>query len=164
MDQVRFTGFHEGERPGAYIDSEGHWTIGYGHKMKPGLESMLAKSMGAALRITAAQTKELLDMDLAVAREDYARLFGAMGDAINPARRIVLTDMLFNLGRGGFLQFTNTIKAIRAGDWSGAADRALLSKWAEQVGTRARRVAYVLKHGAFAPERHKLYIADEGLL
>lgn len=43
--------------------------------------------------------------------------------------------MAFNM-LGGLLTFTNTLAAMKRGDYAAAADGMLASKWATQVGAR----------------------------
>ncbi len=66
---------------------------------------------------------------------------------LNEARQAVILNMLFNLGLRSFQGFTQTIKCLEAGDYDGAADRMLVSKWAEQTGTRAGRLAQIMRTG-----------------
>ena len=53
--------------------------------------------------------------------------------------------MAFNLGWPRLSRFKNMIEALKAGDYGRAADEALDSKWADQVGTRAERIATVYR-------------------
>ena len=66
-------------------------------------------------------------------------------------RRRALIDMCFNLGLTRFLQFKQMLAAIRMGDFCGAADEMLNSKWASQVGKepgqRAHTLATMMREG-----------------
>jgi len=53
----------EGEKLSAYKDSVGIWTIGVGHTSAAG-----APEVKAGMKITAAQSDEILARDLAIAR------------------------------------------------------------------------------------------------
>ena len=57
----------------------------------------------------------------------------------------VLLNMVFNLGIGGLLKFTKTLKAFEREDWETAAAEMLDSLWARQVPDRARRLARIVK-------------------
>jgi lysozyme len=164
MDQLRFTAYHEGFVPHVYKDSLGHWTIGFGHKLVTPLEVMLAETWGDNMQIEQPRALELLEIDMRVAQNDFAKIFvyNAVKNQtpINEARKIALTDMLFNLGQGQFLQFRNTIRCVRSGDWHGAAMSAMKSKWAGQVGKRARRIAYLLETGEFPQVSHTLALPE----
>ena len=65
----------------------------------------------------------------------------------DPVRYWTVVNMAFNLGVPGFLKFSNTIAAIKRGDYDTAADGMLKSKWASQVGARAERLALQMRHG-----------------
>lgn len=80
----------------------------------------------------------------------------AIADAITVVPQLMtLTDgrangilnMVFNLGLTRFRGFSNMIAAINDGDWDRAAEEALDSRWARQVGDRATRIARAFKEG-----------------
>ena len=56
-----------------------------------------------------------------------------------------LLNMCFNLGLSGLLTFKNTLALIQAGQYVKAADAMLDSKWAGQVGGRAKRLADMVR-------------------
>lgn len=62
-------------------------------------------------------------------------------------RQRVVANMVFNLGIDGFMKFKNTIAMMEAGDFEGAADGMLNSKWAAQVPNRAERLAQRMREG-----------------
>jgi lysozyme len=55
--------------------------------------------------------------------------------------------MAFNLGVVRLLGFRDMLSRLEAGDWRGAAAAALDSRWAAQVGERARRIARIFEEG-----------------
>lgn len=57
-----------------------------------------------------------------------------------PAQR-ALANMAYNLGWPKLSAFRNMLAALQAGNYETAADEALDSKWARQVGARADRIA-----------------------
>ncbi len=65
----------------------------------------------------------------------------------DPIRQKVLIDRAYNLGVGGLLQFRRMIAALGRGDYEGAADQMLDSRWAVQVGYRAVRLAEMMRSG-----------------
>ncbi len=67
--------------------------------------------------------------------------------ALDPIRQKVVIDMAYNLGVGGLLKFRKMIAALEYGDYEGAADQMLDSRWAEQVGMRATRLAEMMRSG-----------------
>ena len=58
-----------------------------------------------------------------------------------------LCNMAYNLGVPRLLGFERMWAALAAGDYERAADEALDSKWARQVGARAARVAALIREG-----------------
>ena len=69
---------------------------------------------------------------------------------LNQVRRETLIEMAFNMGAGNLAKFRRMLAALRAEDYAGAADEALSSRWAEQVGQRAERIADRIRTGAYA--------------
>lgn len=58
-----------------------------------------------------------------------------------------LINMCFNLGLPRLLGFKRMIAALEAKNYTLAAKEALNSKWATQVGDRAKDVAVMLREG-----------------
>ena len=56
-------------------------------------------------------------------------------------RQNVLVEMGFQLGVAGLLNFKNFLLALEMGDYEGAKDEMLDSKWARQTPDRAARLA-----------------------
>lgn len=56
-----------------------------------------------------------------------------------------LVNMAFNMGQTRLAGFQNMLTALRKGDWETAAHEALTSKWAAQVGDRAKRIAQLFR-------------------
>ena len=66
---------------------------------------------------------------------------------LDPVRKAIIIDMLFNLGLPGLRGFKNMFRALRADNYKRAADEMLDSKWAGQVGYRARKLADMMRTG-----------------
>ena len=132
-----------------YLDSEGFWTIGWGHKIADAVLLYLIQNHGAKnLSITSAQGEALLDADIKVARGDLKAIF--FGKFFDPVREGALTEMLFNLGRAHFLDFTKMRRAIFLEDWNTAAAEALDSHWSKvnhAKSTRDEEIAEMLRTG-----------------
>jgi lysozyme len=62
-------------------------------------------------------------------------------------RRNALIDMCFNLGLTKFMKFQKMLTALELKDYEKAAEEALDSKWASQVGSRAKRDAQMILEG-----------------
>ena len=127
---------HEGRIPYCYADSLGNLTIGVGHLVDKAKGGKLPEDIIDAL----------LDHDIRVHAEELRRELPWVKD-LDPVRYAVLVDMAFNLGVPGLLLFRNTLGAIKAGDMAGAAESMLKSRWATQVGSRAKRLAGMLVSG-----------------
>lgn len=127
---------HEGFRPYAYRDSRGYLTIGIGR--------LVDKRKGGG--ITKEEAEYLLGNDvLEHARVLFENLPWVVD--LDPVRRRVMIDLAFNMGVGGLLSFHRTLQAIEDGRWSDGAKGLLASKYARQVGKRARRLAKMLETG-----------------
>lgn len=128
----------EGCRLEAYKDSEGIWTIGYGHT--PAKEGQ---------RVTIEEAGELLDDDFGAAVVDAEAVCPAFAGLDGP-RKGVLVNMAFNLGRKRLSGFRKFLDAVNSGDYEYAAHEMLDSKWAKQVGKRAQRLAFRMSEGSYA--------------
>lgn len=129
---------HEGERERAYRDTEGNLTIGIGRNLD---DKGLRRD----------EIEYLLANDIADARRELDRYL-PWWRGLDPVRQRVLIDMMFNMGPGapglgGLLSFVNTLSNIRQGRYAEAADMMLASKWAQQVGRRAVRLATMMRTG-----------------
>ncbi len=126
---------HEGLRLKPYHDTVGRLTIGVGRNLDD-------------VGITREEAFMLLDNDIAKVRREVNRAFRWFAQ-LNPVRKNVVLNMVFNIGLPRFRQFKKTIAAIKAKDWEEAASQMLDSRWARQVGRRARELAAMMKHGRY---------------
>jgi len=58
-----------------------------------------------------------------------------------------LLNMCFNLGINRLLGFKKMVAALQEKNFTLAAKEALNSKWAEQVGERAKDIALMIRQG-----------------
>jgi len=128
---------HEGFRAKPYRCTAGVWTIGYGHTGGIG-----PNTPPIPLDIA----EDLLRDDAAMAIED-ARKVCRCFDNLSPARKCVIANMSFNLGAKRLAGFKRTLNAICSGDYTSASLYMLDSKWASQVGARARELAKMMSTG-----------------
>ena len=116
----------EGFRAKPYRDSEGLLTIGYGTLIEDGITE---EEAGILLGHRA------------------NRIWSEGHDAFPWLRRVPedaqrgLLNMAYNLGIPRLRGFRRMLAALEAGEYGQAADEALDSKWARQVGRRAERIA-----------------------
>lgn len=94
--------------------------------------------------ITRDEAMYLLDRDIARCVKDLDRSLPWWRD-LSDARQNALVNMCFNLGISRLCKFERMLGALRDGDWETAWAEALGSKWAEQVGDRAMRIAQIFK-------------------
>ena len=125
---------HEGFVPRVYMDTVQVPTGGYGH----------AFLIGSPISHRIAEM--FFEEDYSRCLKDYEQLKPLIGE-LDPVRRAVIIDMLFNLGLPRLKMFKKTLAAIRAKDFEEAAKEMLDSKWARQVGYRARKLAEMMETG-----------------
>lgn len=132
--------YEEGYKRAAYRDTHGYWTIGNGHFLG-------ADPKYRGLVWTDEQIKAAFEKDFAIAVKDAASVFPGQWESFSPNVKLAITDMVFNLGIGGFKKFKNTIALIAAHKFQQAADNAMKSLWAKQVPNRAQRTTDKLRKG-----------------
>ncbi len=120
---------HEGFRDKPYKDIEGNLTIGFGRNLDSN-----PLSYDEALYLLEN------DIDKAVDALKHYTWYQHLSDV----RQRVVVDMVFNLGIAGFARFKKTIGYIEAGKFKEAATEMLDSKWAQQVGVRAKRLSKMM--------------------
>ena len=135
----------EGLRLRPYRCSAGHLTIGVGHRIQS--TDRIEETGSTSLEVAG----YLLTSDISKALGSANSIFGRERfDNMSDARQRAICNMIFNLGEEGFLGFKNMIAAIRADDWQAASRHCLDSKYARQVGQRAKRIAHQLRSGVDA--------------
>ena len=125
---------HEGLRLKPYHCSAGKLSIGSGRNLD---------DMG----ISEVEAMVLLRHDIERCYDEL-NVFSWFAD-LDQVRQEALVDMLFNLGLPTFLEFKKTLKFVAEGKYSQAAAEMLNSKWANQVGSRAEELAYMVETGTY---------------
>lgn len=126
---------HEGKRNLPYEDSEGVLTIGIGHNLDVPLSDQAIQHILED------------DIQTAICELDRA-FFGWRGYCRgNDVRENVLIEMMFNLGAPRLATFHKFWGAMKAHDYEVASKEMLDSKWAVQVGQRARTMAEQMRTG-----------------
>lgn len=118
---------------------KGHPTIGVGR--------LLTKANGISTPVA----KLLLEEDIEEAKAAARRLVPNLDSMPRPVIE-GLENMAFNLGEPRLSKFVRMLGAIRILDFNTAADEALDSLWAKQVGPRATRIADLFRSAA--PENY----------
>ena len=127
----------EGLRLVVYNDTEGIPTIGYGRNLRAG--------------ISPEEAEYLLTNDLKKAADETVKMFH-IWPRLSDLRREVLVNMMFNLGATRLRKFKRMHEALSREDYGSAADEMLDSKWSEQVGIRARRLAKQMRENVEAQD------------
>jgi lysozyme len=131
----------EGVRYSIYLDTEGVPTVGCGHNVK-----VSPLPAGWVCPLTDGQVDQLLSRDISTT---LAKLDKALPwwRSLDEVRQRVIANMAFNMGIAGLLTFKNTLAAMQRGSYAVAAAGMLSSKWACQVGARAKRLAQAMETG-----------------
>lgn len=124
---------HEGFSQYPYIDIYGNLSIGIGRNLK---------SRG----ITMDEAMTLLDDDIRITEMEVRKLIPNWQE-LNDVRKIVLIDMCFNLGLTKFSNFKKLLASLEKQDYLEASKEMLNSEWANQVGKRAKELAYFMETG-----------------
>ena len=123
---------HEGSQSHLYLDTKQIPTIGIGRNIS---------ASGPGLR--QCEISQMIQNDIEDAHSKLVRsvpFFLSLSDV----RQAVLIDMTHNLGIAGILKFAKTLAAIARQDYGTAAREMLDSKWANDVGKRARRLSAMM--------------------
>ena len=123
---------HEGLRLKMYKCTAGKNTIGYGRNLDD-------------VGISADEAELMLKHDLENAEQDAKKF--PVYEKLNQVRKDVIIEMVFNLGYSRLSGFKKMFAALERKDYDGAANEMLDSKWAGDVGERARTLAYFMRIG-----------------
>ena len=127
----------EGKHLEAYQDSLGYWTIGIGHLL--GRERRMTT-------ITERECSALFSSDLLIAEMDAIRIVPGFS-LLNEVRQRALVNMAFNLGGSRLHEFRHFLAAMADQSWVKAGAEMMDSRWATQVGNRAKRLEHMVRTG-----------------
>ncbi|MBB5189615.1 lysozyme [Silvimonas terrae] len=131
----------EGVKYTRYLDTKGIPTTGVGHNLQ-------AKPLppGWTYPLNDTQVNQLLSTDL---QDIFSGLDARLPwwRKLDEVRQRVITNMAFNLGVDGLIQFKNTLAAVQRGDYTAAANGMQASAWFVQVGARAQRLVQAMQTG-----------------
>ena len=131
---------HEGKRNFPYKDTVGKLTIGIGRNLDDrGLSDAEINFL----------LKNDMNMCIIQVRNNFS-FFDKMDDV----RQNVLIEMVFNMGIGTVRKFVRTLQAMSDGDYKRASRGMRRSKWARQVGNRAKVLAEMMEKGEWPKEKH----------
>ena len=147
---------HEGLRLQVYQDSLGIDTIGIGRNLedrgitKEELDWMDIPNMAIVhtMGITEADAMYLAENDVQIVEEELVRAHPCV-DKLDAVRQLVVMDMAFNMGVPRLCKFKNMWNAIHEENYIAAAKEMLDSRWADQVKSRAVKLANAMHNGEF---------------
>lgn len=122
---------HEGLRLKPYKDTVGKWTIGIGRNLDD-------------VGITEAEALHLLANDVKRVKKELDYRIPWWSE-LPPKAKQVLQNMCFNLGWPRLAGFRKFLDALERRQYSIAADEMLDSRWAQQVGYRARELSDMVR-------------------
>lgn len=131
---------HEGFSSTVYRCTSGVQTIGWGRAVDPDEEGT---------GITEEEAEVLLKNDLERFEEFTKDVVGDTWHVLDQVRREALIEMCFNMGPGNLSKFRMMLACLAQEDFEGAADQAIASRWADQVGHRAVRIAGRIRTGSY---------------
>lgn len=124
----------EGFRAKVYKCTANKWTIGYGRNVED-------------RGVTRDEADVMLRNDIMMAIKELRAAFEWFEDLPQPAKR-GLVNMHVNLGLPRLRGFRRMLAALEGYKFEKAAQEALESKWAHQVGQRAHRIASLYREAA----------------
>jgi lysozyme len=123
---------HEGVEPFGYQCSEGKLTVGVGRNIDP----------EGGLGLSPDEIDYLLENDINRTINDLQKFTWFEG--LSKSQQAGLVDFHFNVGGTTFRKFKNMIAALDDGDYIEAAKELLDSRYAKQVGKRAKTIAALI--------------------
>jgi lysozyme len=125
----------EGWRTYPYKDTVGKLTIGYGRNLSD-------------VGISPDEGIDLLRNDIRAAQVSLELHFPWVM-ALDSVRQGALLNLVFNMGIAGLASFKEMLSYLQQGDYKNAGYALLHSKYAQQVGPRAQRLAIQLEEGTW---------------
>ena len=147
---------HEGMVLTVYQDSLGIDTIGIGRNLKDRgiskeeLDYLDIPSMEVVYEqgITEADARYLALNDITIVENELCRVHSCV-EELDSVRQLVLMDMAFNMGVPRLCKFKKMWNAIHEQNFETASLEMMDSRWARQVGRRAKILSEAMKSGAF---------------
>jgi len=137
---------HEGYRGYVYKCTALHNTLGYGRNIDANPLTQLEEVWFN--KDPEACSEQLLKNDL----EKFENALDTKKPWVvdePQARQDALINMSYNLGEGWLKSWPNTWEMMRNGNWSGAATAIRGSKYARDVGNRAKQIAMMIETGEY---------------
>jgi lysozyme len=123
------------------LDHLGLPTAGIGHLIK---ESDPEHGKPVGTIISKERVDEWFEQDIMTTIHDCKKVFDDW-NAMNEEVKLIMANMMFNLGYPRFCKFRLMIQAVRNGDHIEAANQMKQSRWYKQVTNRAERLISRMK-------------------
>lgn len=147
---------HEGMVLTVYQDTLGIDTIGIGRNLKDRgispeeLAYMDIPNMAIVYTegINEADARYLAMNDIKIVENELSQVHKCV-ENLDAVRQLILMDMAFNMGVPRLCKFKKMWNAIHEGNFNAASLEMMDSRWARQVGSRARKLSDAMKSGEF---------------
>ena len=147
---------HEGMVLTVYQDTLGIDTIGIGRNLKDRgispeeLAYMDIPNMAIVYTegISEADARYLAMNDIKIVENELSQVHKCV-ENLDAVRQLILMDMAFNIGVPRLCKFKKMWNAIHEGNFDAASLEMMDSRWARQVGSRARKLSDAMKSGEF---------------
>ena len=126
----------EGIKHEVYLDHLNLKTVGIGHLCR---EDEPEFDMEVGTPVSDERVQELFERDLDAVRLDCVKLYPDF-DKLPEDAKLIIANMMFNLGLPRLSAFKKMKAAVDAADWEEAAAQMEDSKWYRQVPNRAERL------------------------
>jgi len=126
----------EGCKYEIYLDHLGLPTFGIGHLVTD-QDQEYQKEVGTL--VDEIRVNEVFEQDVHITIGECKKLFEDW-DSLPEEVRLILANMMFNMGRPRLSKFKKMIQAIRDGNWLEAGYQMKDSRWYKQVTNRADRL------------------------
>jgi lysozyme len=138
MNLEKMLELHEGKETKPYVDTVGKVTIGIGRNLT---DRGLSED----------EIQYLFRNDIRIATQELEWAFPWVR-RLDEVRKAVLIDMSFNMGMPVLKTFKNTLAAVETAQYEKASKLMLQSKWATQVGNRAKRLSKMMQSGEWSTD------------
>ena len=131
----------EGCKYEIYLDHLGLPTAGIGHLLT-GKDDEYNKPIGTV--VSEKRVTEWFDQDIQMTMSDCKKVYDDW-DALPEEVKLIMANMMFNLGYPRFCKFKKMIQAVKDGNWIEAGNQMQDSRWYKQVTNRADRLINRMK-------------------
>ena len=133
----------EGVRYEIYLDHLGHPTFGIGH-----LVTLKDDEHGQppGTKVSSQRVQEVFEADVLSVINDCDKLYRDDFDELPEEVRLIIANMMFNMGYTRLSKFKQMKRAVDTEDWNKAAGEMVNSKWYQQVTNRADRLVQRMRN------------------